>query len=300
MVQPLRVVLVASLLAGACSAGPDGAGVADGRGGSSAASGAGAGGVGGSGGSGGSTSAGGSSTGGTGGSLISTDAGGGSSGDGGSAGTGTIDGAAGGGACPGAIDTPVPEVCDNGLDDDLNGFIDESCACSLGATQPCFGGQPSEATLPHCMMGVQTCVGTAEFPGWGPCEGWGCGATPPPEEICDNGVDDDCDGQVDEGCDLEVEVNIDGDCVTASCPPQAPFPIACNITMSGGDHRGCIANSGGALVYFQEGDKCGAGHVGGTLLCSSQPPTAPLSESNCAINKSTKYYPPDPSGCPAT
>jgi hypothetical protein len=55
---------------------------------------------------------------------------------------------------------------------------------------------------------------------------------------------------------------------------------------------------GGPVVYFQEGDKCGAGKVTATLLCSSQP-GAPLGPANCPINKSTKYYPQNESGCPA-
>ncbi len=286
------------MLALGCGASGDGGTVAGaggfaGTAGASGTAGAGAGGTSGTGGG----------SGGSGNVLINSDAAGGASsgGSGGSAATtGNDGGAAAAPGCPGAIDTPVPEVCGNGLDDDLNGFIDEGCSCSIGQTQPCFGGQPSEATKAECHLGMQTCTGTAEFPGWGDCDGWGCGPTPPPAEICENGVDDDCDGQIDEGCDLAVPVDIDGDCVTASCPPQAPHPVGCMITMSGGDPRGCIANSGGALVYFQEGDRCGAGHVSGTLYCSSQPGGAPLGESNCAINKSTKFYAPTPAGCPAT
>ena len=121
----------------------------------------------------------------------------------------------------------------------------------------------------------------------------------PQTEICGNKIDDDCDGQIDEGCTIDLPVNINGDCVTATCPPQAPYAVGCQITMAGNDARGCVANNGGPVVYFQEGDKCGAGKVTGTLLCSSQP-GAPLSASNCAINKSTKYYPTSKAGCPAT
>ena len=226
--------------------------------------------------------------------------GGGSAGTGGTAGSGGVEDA----GCQPPVDVPVPEVCGNGLDDDLNGFIDEGCLCSIGETQTCFGGTPSQSTQPNCTMGTQTCVGSTEFPGWGACEGWQCGPTPPPAEICDNGEDDDCDGQVDEGCDLTVTVSINGDCVWGSCPPQAPYPVGCDIIMSGNDPRGCIANDGTALVYFQEGDNCGAGHVDGTLQCSSQPSVPagqnPLNAGNCVINKNTQFYPTDPGGCPAT
>jgi hypothetical protein len=219
--------------------------------------------------------------------------------------TSTSSGSTGtGGGCGSNPDTPVPEACGNGLDDDLNGFIDEVCPCNVGQTQSCFGGQPSQATDPNCTQGVQTCTGTAEFHGWGPCQGWSCGPTPPPAEICYDGIDNDCDGLIDEGCELQVGVNIDGDCVFASCPPQAPYPVGCNIIMDGGDSRGCVAGiPTNSTVYFKEGDKCpifgfgDAGHVSGTLLCSTVI-GAPLNEMSCPINKPTKFYPPDPSGCP--
>jgi len=188
------------------------------------------------------------------------------------------------GPCGGWV-PPSIEVCEGSIDEDCDGQVDESCGCCEGDVQPCGVQQGA------CTPGSQTCVNGK----WGDCQG---GVMPNPE-ICGNKIDDDCDGQIDEGCTINLPVNISGDCVTASCPPQAPYPIGCQITMAGGDPRGCIANNGGPVVYFQEGDKCGAGSVTGTLLCSSQP-GAPLGPSNCAINKSTKYYPPTKAGCPAT
>ncbi|MCC6216529.1 MAG: hypothetical protein IT376_16825 [Polyangiaceae bacterium] len=322
------------------------------------------------GGSGGLGSGGGSASGGTGGGLI-LDGGGtsgtGASGTGGAAagGTGATDsgaGGSGGTACAidggsGTVDptqyTPTAEACGNGLDDDQNGFVDEGCTCSVGATQACYSGVPPLAGVGACARGTQTCQISGEFGQWGPCAGsgapgvevcegaadencnglvdescgccsgevrecgiaqgactlgsqtceagvWGaCSGGTPGTEVCNDQADNDCDGQVDEGCVIDLTVNLDGDCLTASCPPQAPYPIGCNVVFSGGDHRGCVANAGGSLVYFQEGDACGAGNVSGTLTCSSQP-GAPLSAANCAINKSTKYYPPTPSGCPDT
>ena len=64
-----------------------------------------------------------------------------------------------------------------------------------------------------------------------------------------------------------MPLNINGDCVTASCPPNAPHPVGCNITFDGGDDRGCVAHvPGSSAVYFQEGDACLQGHLSGTLL----------------------------------
>jgi len=97
-----------------------------------------------------------------------------------------------------------------------------------------------------------------------------------------------------------LDVDIDGDCLTASCPAEAPYPVGCNIDMDGGDERGCVASSPmDSVVYFQEGDACGAGHVAGTLLCSATP-GLPLTEANCPMNKSQKFYPAASNDCPDT
>jgi hypothetical protein len=188
------------------------------------------------------------------------------------------------GPCTGWV-PPTMEVCEGSVDEDCDGQVDESCGCCNGDVQPC-GVQEGA-----CTPGSHTCANGK----WGDCQG----GVMPQTEICGNKIDDDCDGQIDEGCTIDLPVNINGDCVTATCPPQAPYAVGCQITMAGNDARGCVANNGGPVVYFQEGDKCGAGKVTGTLLCSSQP-GAPLSASNCAINKSTKYYPTSKAGCPAT
>lgn len=97
-----------------------------------------------------------------------------------------------------------------------------------------------------------------------------------------------------------VDIDIDGDCLTASCPAEAPYPVGCTIDMDGGDNRGCVASQPTqSAVYFQEGDACGAGHVSGTLLCAQQP-GLPLTDANCPMNKSQKFYPTTSSDCPDT
>jgi len=189
--------------------------------------------------------------------------------------------------CVGAT-PPGQEVC-NGKDDDCDGVIDPGCQCLMGATTPCG------SNVGACKPGNFVCQSNGT---WSGCQG----EIGPQPEICGNGIDEDCNGVVDDGCQTTVTVNldIDGDCVTASCPPGAPYPIGCNLVFAGGDSRGCVASTpSNSTVYFQEGNNCGAGHVSGTLVCSNQQ-GAPLNEASCQINKSKKFYPGDASGCPAT
>lgn len=193
---------------------------------------------------------------------------------------------------------PRAEICGNGLDDDCNGAVDDApgCECTTGTDRSCYGGPASEIGVGVCRAGNQMCLAGGH---WGDC----VGEVGPSTEVCGDGLDNDCNGTADDGCPtvIEVAVNLDGDCVTARCPPEAPYPVGCSIMLSGGDSRGCVANTpGSSVVYFQEGDVCSAGHVSGTLRCSSDAPTGRLDETNCPINKSTRYYPLDRSGCPAT
>lgn len=85
------------------------------------------------------------------------------------------------------------ERCDDGLDNDGNGRIDDECPCLPGMTQACFPGDPNLAGHGPCRWGTQRCEGETEFGAWGPCTGHGA----PEREVCDQ-QDNDCDGQVDQ------------------------------------------------------------------------------------------------------
>jgi len=127
------------------------------------------------------------------------------------------DGGAGDGAAPDARFNPdgspvnpcasscgPAELCGemgdgNGLDDDCNGQVDETCPCSAtGVTRQCFAGAPDRRNIGACSDGVETC---SEFLSWGPC----VGGVSPGEEVCD-GNDNDCNGVSDDiaGCTSEV------------------------------------------------------------------------------------------------
>jgi hypothetical protein len=95
--------------------------------------------------------------------------------------------------CDAVPGEPGVEICDNGLDDDCDGLVDEGFS-SVG--MPCTSGMGACART-----GTYICSkdGTA----------LACDAIPgePTQELCGNGIDDDCNGTVDDGFD-----NLGRDC----------------------------------------------------------------------------------------
>ncbi len=99
---------------------------------------------------------------------------------------------------PPRVETVVNgEICDNTLDDDGDGVVNEDCSCNPGSRMDCYPGRPDEAGGTRCGWGSMECGADAR---WGACAGFGR----PTTEVC-NGVDDNCDGQVDEECECPTE-----------------------------------------------------------------------------------------------
>lgn len=86
------------------------------------------------------------------------------------------------------------EMCNDGLDNNCDGVVDETCPCIPGTVQRCFLGPPGHRGAGACSDGNQTCVGIGEFGNWSAC----VGGIAPSAETCD-GADNNCDGCADDG-----------------------------------------------------------------------------------------------------
>ena len=105
----------------------------------------------------------------------------------------------------------VFEICDDGLDNDCDGFTDENCPCQNNTTKECG------KNIGICKKGTQKCVSGVLTV----CEG----SVESSPEICDDGLDNDCDGKVDpfdENCNpnLITDTSKENSCTDKKCNNQ--------------------------------------------------------------------------------
>ncbi|GAB4258244.1 MAG: hypothetical protein Kow0092_05730 [Deferrisomatales bacterium] len=139
----------------------------------------------------------------------------------------------------------VPEACFNGMDDDGDGLAD--CAdpdCEGAVDGPCDTGRPGLCGpgMLSCMGGMEACVPDAQ----------------PVPEVCDDGLDNDCDGLADgadpdcqvmqEACFNGMDDDMDGlaDCADPDCEGASDGP--CDTGRPGICAEGVVVCSGGVEV----------------------------------------------------
>ncbi|MBI5516285.1 MAG: hypothetical protein HY909_21040 [Deltaproteobacteria bacterium] len=139
----------------------------------------------------------------------------------------------GDGGTPSPMGCGPREVCNDGLDNDCNGMIDEGCVCLPGSTSRCYDGPPSRAGVGVCNFGMQRCEGSGEFGTWSRCEGSG----QPQPVRCGERMDFRCNGMIDEGCGCPPGM-------TRGCYPGPMGTAGVGLCREG--MQTCVATDGGA------------------------------------------------------
>ncbi len=110
--------------------------------------------------------------------------------------------------------------CDDGLDNDCDGAVDEGCSCSPGEVRPCGAA--------GACRGQQSCIDGR----FGACSGGD-----PSEETCD-GLDNDCDGTADENLAAPACTKSTGVCAgsTRLCGGEDGW-LACDASRYGASYE---------------------------------------------------------------
>ena len=127
------------------------------------------------------------------------------------------------------------------------GLDDDGCYCpGVGASQPCWPGDPLARGRGDCSDGIQTCVHTGEFNLWSACEGYHIGqscvgvCTPSEIQSCKTGLSPDDGTGVGGGTGMKTPLSPDDGTGVAGAPGSKP-------NLSPGSGSG-VGGDGGMLI----------------------------------------------------
>ena len=169
--------------------------------------------------------------------------------------------------CVQTVAVETTAYCQDNLDNDCDGAVDEGCVCTNGEVRPC--GYP---LVGICLPGQQVCSDGY----WSTvCTG---GTPPAVSEVC-NGLDDDCDGVADDGFNLETDPNSCGSCfhqcafnhASANCVSRVCQIGPCNsgyvnLNQNPADGCECALTNGGTEVCDGIDNDCD-GQIDEGLIC---------------------------------
>jgi len=168
--------------------------------------------------------------------------------------------------CTGEVSPLRAEKCDNDLDDNCNGNINDGCPCREGTTEECGSDVGS------CEKGKKTCTQGV----WGEC----AGSIVAEDEICGDNNDNDCNGLIDDGCecnadDVELCGSNIGICLVGSKQCTSGLWGLCNLVQGpeqeicgNGVDEDCdtIKDNGCEQVNFVDGDGDGIDDLTGAVI----------------------------------